>query len=138
MSLDPSVPDRTPPPAPDRTAAGAPGGDSLAAALLEQCRRWRQGERVLVEAYLEQHPALRADANAVLDLLYNEFVLRDQRGEKPQLDEYLERFPELAPELRVQFECAPPPLGEGHVPSPNGAQPLGRLTSDRQLKLSGL
>jgi WD40 repeat protein/tRNA A-37 threonylcarbamoyl transferase component Bud32 len=75
----------------------------LAAVLLDQCRRWRQGERVLVEAYLEQQPALRADADTLLDLLYNEVLLRQQRGEVTRLDEYVERFPELAPQLRVQF-----------------------------------
>src|SRR5207253_582657 len=38
----------------------------------DQERRWRAGERVRVEAYLDQYPAVRADADAVLDLIYNE------------------------------------------------------------------
>src|SRR5262249_39505541 len=70
----------------------------------EQRRGWPRGERVLVEAYLEQHPALRADAEGVLDLLYTEVVLREQCGEGPRADEYLRRFPHLAGPLRDQFE----------------------------------
>src|SRR5712692_4338947 len=70
----------------------------------EQRERWQRGERVLVEVYLEQHPALRAEADGIIDLLYNEFLLRQQAGQAPRLEEYLERFPQLAGQLRDQFE----------------------------------
>jgi serine/threonine-protein kinase len=70
----------------------------------EQRLRWQRGERVLVEVYLEQHPALQAEADGIVDLLYNEFLLRQQAGETPQLEEYLARFPHLASPLRDQFE----------------------------------
>jgi hypothetical protein len=70
----------------------------------DQRRRWQRGERLLVEAYLAQHPALKAEAEAIVDLLYNEFRLRQKAGEAPRLEEYLERFPGLAGQLRVQFE----------------------------------
>jgi hypothetical protein len=39
-------------------------------------------------------------------------------------------------ELRVQAEGAISPLVEGHLSSPDGAQPLGGLTRDRQWQLS--
>jgi eukaryotic-like serine/threonine-protein kinase len=70
---------------------------------LNQRRRWHESEPVWVEAYLEQQPALRADAEAVLDLIYNEIVLREERGEQPGLEEYLRRFPQFEAELRRQF-----------------------------------
>jgi tetratricopeptide (TPR) repeat protein len=70
----------------------------------DQRRRWREGDRIAVEAYLARQPALEADAEAILDLIYNEVVLREQHGERPRLDEYLERFPRLASELGRQFE----------------------------------
>ena len=57
-----------------------------------------------VETYLAQQPALQADAEAILDLIYNEIVLREEAGESPRLEEYLRRFPELAPQLELQFE----------------------------------
>ena len=73
--------------------------------LLEDQRlRWRRGERVLVEAYFQQTPALRSDHNAILDLIYDEVVLREQAGEQPQQSEYAQRFPHLSAELALLFE----------------------------------
>jgi WD40 repeat protein/predicted Ser/Thr protein kinase len=71
----------------------------------EQRLRWQRGERVLVEAYLAEHPVLRAEAEALMDLVYNEILLREQAGETPQLEDYLARFPPLARQLRDQFEA---------------------------------
>ncbi len=70
----------------------------------EQAERWRRGERVLVEAYLEREPALDADTEAVLDLVYSEALLREERGEHPTLEEYVRRFPQYEASLRRQFE----------------------------------
>jgi tetratricopeptide (TPR) repeat protein len=70
----------------------------------DQARRWGQGERVLVEAYLDDEPSLRADAEAVLELLYHEVVLREHAGDAPEADEYCRRFPDLATQIGVQFE----------------------------------
>ncbi len=70
----------------------------------DQRRRWQLGESVRVEAYLEQQPALHGDPEAILDLIYSEIVLREEQCDPPQLDEYLQRFPAFATELRVQFE----------------------------------
>jgi tetratricopeptide (TPR) repeat protein len=56
-----------------------------------------------VEAYLQQLPALRKNPEAVLDLIYNEMVLRHHLGEAPSLEEYLQRFPEYDEPLRRQF-----------------------------------
>jgi WD40 repeat protein len=72
--------------------------------LDEQTRRWDEGERILVEDLLAQRPEFPSHPDAVLDLIYNEIVLREQRAESPKLDEYLARFPALAPRLRDQFE----------------------------------
>jgi eukaryotic-like serine/threonine-protein kinase len=76
----------------------------LALLLKHQRQSWRRGEPALVETYVAQQPALQADAQTVLDLIYNEILLREQAGEAPGLEEYLRRFPELADELRLQFE----------------------------------
>ncbi|MBV9122953.1 MAG: hypothetical protein JO112_06335, partial [Planctomycetes bacterium] len=70
----------------------------------DQRRRWREGEHLRTEVYLDQEPALQADPEAVLELIYNEIVLREENGERPRLEEYLERFPQYGPELRIQFE----------------------------------
>jgi hypothetical protein len=73
-------------------------------ALLEAQRQcWARGDRRPVEAYLREHPALRDDGEAILDLIYNEVLLRRAAGEGPRLEEYTGRFPELAPDLGKQF-----------------------------------
>jgi eukaryotic-like serine/threonine-protein kinase len=71
---------------------------------LDQRRRWREEEAVRVETYLAQHPALHGDADALLDLIYNEIVLREEAGEQPRLDDYLGRFPRFEAQLRQLFE----------------------------------
>jgi serine/threonine-protein kinase len=80
------------------------GPAALQQLLAEQRRRWRQGECVRAEDFYQQEPLLHRDAEAVLQLVYNEVVLREQRGERPGLEEFLARFPHLAEPLRLQFE----------------------------------
>jgi eukaryotic-like serine/threonine-protein kinase len=73
--------------------------------LIEDHReRWRRGERMPVEAYLERFGPSGLDAALLLDLIYNEIVLREEDGESPQLDEYRDRFPAHDEALRAQFE----------------------------------
>jgi tetratricopeptide (TPR) repeat protein/tRNA A-37 threonylcarbamoyl transferase component Bud32 len=81
-----------------------PGRTILGLVLKHQRKAWRRGEPILVETYLAQEPTLQADAQAVLDLIYHEIVLREESGELPQLEEYRRRFPDLGPELEIQFE----------------------------------
>ncbi len=45
-----------------------------------------------------------ADQDALLDLLYHEVLVREECGDTPHLDEYTRRFPQLARQLRTQFE----------------------------------
>src|SRR5262249_37002163 len=73
-------------------------------ALAGQPRRWPRGERPAAESYLRRHPHLTDGPELVLDLVYNEVLLRQEAGEAPRLEEYLERFPHLEDPLRIQFE----------------------------------
>jgi tetratricopeptide (TPR) repeat protein len=75
----------------------------LADLLEDQRRRWHDGAAPPVEEYLALHPGLTDDAGAVLDLIFQEVVLRERRGESPQVEEYARRFPHLAETLRLQF-----------------------------------
>ena len=75
-----------------------------AALLEEQSSRWQRGERVLIEDLLARKPGSQVDAEAVLDLVTNEVLLRQQVGESPCLEEYQQRFPHLAKPLALQFE----------------------------------
>jgi WD40 repeat protein len=76
----------------------------LVEVLLRQREAWQAGGRPSVEEMLRQFPHLADDTDAVLDLIYNETVLREERGTVGTLNEYLSRFPHLEAQLRVQFE----------------------------------
>ena len=72
--------------------------------LATQRETWEQGGRISVEVLLQQHPVLEENSDGLLDLIYNEIFLREQKGESPQLEEYLLRFPDLADSIRAQFD----------------------------------
>jgi WD40 repeat protein/serine/threonine protein kinase len=91
----------------------------LNAALDDQSRRWHDGEPLLVEEYLRRQPELATQADAMLELIYHEVLLREQHGDRPQLDEYVRRFKHLAEPLRFQFEIHfGLPLGRDGQPLP--------------------
>jgi formylglycine-generating enzyme required for sulfatase activity len=88
---------------PPPPAGGITAG--LAVHLVQDQRsRWRNGERPRVEDYLARHAALRNDREAVLALLFSEFLLREEHGETPDLQEYAQRFPQHADSLRRQLQ----------------------------------
>jgi len=72
--------------------------------LLEQRSRWERGDRVSIEALLQERPLLADDTDAVLDLIYQEVLLREQGGESPGLPEYQQRFPQYHASLASLFE----------------------------------
>jgi eukaryotic-like serine/threonine-protein kinase len=71
---------------------------------VDQQQRWLHGERVTAEDYLQRCFFLHDHAEQALDLVYCEFLLREQLGEAPELDEYAARFPQFAEPLRLQVE----------------------------------
>src|SRR4051812_3764600 len=100
----------------------------LSLLLAHQRRGWRRGERAPVETYLERQPELHDDPETVLDLIYNEVVLRAELGESPGLEEYVRRFPHLADPLALQFELEGV-FGPEPGPGP-GPEPLARPDGD--------
>jgi WD40 repeat protein/tRNA A-37 threonylcarbamoyl transferase component Bud32 len=70
----------------------------------DQRGRWRADDPVQAEDYLERHPAVAADPDGAVDLIYNEFLLREARGERPDPGEYARRFPQYADLLRAQID----------------------------------
>jgi serine/threonine-protein kinase len=91
-------------PVPTRPAGDSERVPALSQVLEQQRRSWMQGDRCPVEFFLQQEPGLWSARDAVLDLIYHEILLREQQGERPQLGEYVERFPHLAGELDDQFQ----------------------------------
>ena len=83
--------------------------EQIAAQLMEeirgeQRRSWLAGERVRAETFLQRYPALQADPDRALEVVYGEVMLREEHGEAAHLDEYLQRFPMLAAQLGPLFE----------------------------------
>src|SRR6516164_2702763 len=84
-------------------AQGVPRGEALALLRVDQWKRWQRGERVPLEAYLEQLPALRGQDDVFLDLVAGEVLLRKSLGESPSEEEYRQRFPDTPHLLRRVF-----------------------------------
>jgi serine/threonine-protein kinase len=76
----------------------------LAVLRVDQSERFRMGEWVKAETYLAAFPAVRDDPELTVDLVFAEFLLREEAGQAPADEEYLRRFPAHAEELRLQLE----------------------------------
>ena len=71
--------------------------DDVAGRVLQWCiddqrQRWSVGKPLAIEAYLKKQPALAANPESVLALVYNEFCLRKELGQQPKPAEYIDRF----------------------------------------------
>jgi WD40 repeat protein/serine/threonine protein kinase len=86
-----------------------------------------------VESYLQEQPSLRQKTDDLLELLYHEIVLREERGQSPGVEEYQRRFPEYADEIRLYFEVhaafgsssgSRAPVTPGGLPSVRGYEIL--------------
>ena len=88
-------------------AVARPGGEELLERVCsDQVRRWRRGERVPAETYLSKYPGLMEDDEAAFELIYGEYLLREEHGEPPSPEELRWRFPKFAERLRRQVEPA--------------------------------
>ncbi len=109
-----------------------PPAQVAAVLRVDQRERWQAGERILAETYLQQHPQVRADPEAVLDLIFNEFLLRERLGERPGPEEYRRRFPEHAAVIEQQIDLhrALTPAGEpASPPTASGGERSQRVSS---------
>jgi len=86
-----------------RRAEGETVSAWTARLLVDQATRWRAGQPLRVEDYLAHLPGLRAERDAILDLIAHEQLLRRERGERPTADEYALRFPGLAQDIQDQL-----------------------------------
>src|ERR1043166_7764793 len=66
----------------------------LRACCAELYRRILNGEDCRAEAFLDLYPAIAADLESALDLVYHEYLARCERGVPPEADEYFARFPQ--------------------------------------------
>jgi hypothetical protein len=79
--------------------------------------RWRRGETVKLESYMEHFPELGGTQAIAPALLYEEYRVRQRYGDQPPLATYEKRFPGQYGELeRLVQEQPVPPLT---LPSPS-------------------
>ena len=64
---------------------------------------WQAGRGKSVEAYLAEHPELADDEPSACELIYREFCVRNELGQKPPASDYVRRFPQWAPRLVEMF-----------------------------------
>jgi serine/threonine protein kinase/WD40 repeat protein/tetratricopeptide (TPR) repeat protein len=85
--------------------SGTRDPDQIVAVLrVDQWERCRLGQWIPAERYLDAFPALRNESEYVLELVVAEYLLREEMGQQPALEEYLRRFPQYAPVLELQLE----------------------------------
>jgi serine/threonine-protein kinase len=85
--------------------AGELSPSQLAEVLrVDQRERWRIGERVSAGSYLRDHPTVQTDGEAAFELIYSEFLLREELGEAPELEEYSRAYPQYGARLQLQLE----------------------------------
>jgi hypothetical protein len=78
-------------------------GQMAAVLHLDQHRRWHAGQQLPVEEYFSRYPDIAANSDAAVDLIFHEFLLREQLGEQPAARDFCDRFPSLASLLECQI-----------------------------------
>lgn len=97
----------------------------IAEALEQQTLAWEQGTLLWVEQVVDQQPTLSNRPEVLLDLIQNEIDCRRRSGQKPELDDYLTRFPQFAERLKTQWPTERISTSEA---SPNPTSPPTTFT----------
>jgi serine/threonine protein kinase/Flp pilus assembly protein TadD len=96
----------------------------------EMAARWRRGERPPAEEFLACHPEIRDDSDAAIDLIYEEFCLRQEFRLPARAHEFLARFPQWREQLAAM-------LGFHRILEPATAEPalpaVGDMLGDFRL-----
>ncbi|HWB08738.1 MAG TPA: hypothetical protein VG826_05925 [Pirellulales bacterium] len=70
---------------------------------IDLAARRQRNDHTPAEEYLRRFPAVAADPELALDVIYGEYLARERAGEQPKLAEYQTRFPALAQSLSDQI-----------------------------------
>jgi WD40 repeat protein len=99
---------------------------TAAVLLVDQRERWQTGDRVSAETYLLEFPVVAADFEAAVEVVYGEFLLREEQHEELTPEDYLRRFPQFAKRLRMQIELHRAMGPESWSPSDEGTVNVSR------------
>src|SRR5260221_679226 len=89
-----------PPPHP----VGPSPHEDLQRACAELERRLRSGQPCTAEDLFAASPGLASDSESALELIYTEFVAREQLGQRPDPDDWYARFPHWKDDLEQLFQ----------------------------------
>ena len=113
----------------------------LSSILLDFTSAWNQGRSPLVGSYLDRLDP--ADSQGAVELIYREYCLADAAGRKPELSQYISRFPRYAKTLErllgLHDACTPSMLGRLVEPCavsqdlPNAGDEVGPYFLRREL-----
>mgnify|MGYP002780377672 CR=1 FL=1 len=98
-------------------------------------RRLRAGEDCRAEEYLAREPSL--DPEDAVELVYTEFVGREERGEPADPAAFLARFPALRGALEEQFLIHAVMRGDAARRAPQTGQRVGPYQLERELGRGG-
>lgn len=101
----------------DLTAEAREAVDAL---CLDQRRRWLAGERPPVETYFARRPELAERPAELIELIYNEFLIREELVDRPDSQEFFARFPQCREALQRQFELHSALQDDGTWDIPSG------------------
>ncbi len=96
--------------------------------LIDQRYHWYNGSQRPVEEYLARCPDIAAADSLKIELITEEIGYREQIGDSPELEEFLERFPELD---ESGFDDITRRIRDGEIPSPT--ELISLLLDDVQL-----
>jgi hypothetical protein len=103
----------------------------LAVLRVDQAERFQLEQWVRAETYLQACPAVANDPEQAVDLIFAEFLLREEKGEHLALEEYLQRFPQHAEALRLQLELHRAIKAEETDPGTPPGEPTAVLAGPR-------
>lgn len=100
-------------------------------------RRYALGERPAVADYLDRFPVLRDHHDRMISLVYEEFCLREDHGERPDPDSFCQRYEPWRDSLLLQLrfhdevsQLASTPRRAMHFPEPGECFRKFRLCSE--------
>jgi serine/threonine protein kinase/Flp pilus assembly protein TadD len=77
----------------------------LASTLEAMAHHWHSGRPRRAEEWLAEFPELAADPESAVRVVYEEFCLREERGERVEAKELFDRFPQWHEQLAVVLDC---------------------------------
>jgi len=118
-----------------------PVQDAFRRACADLDRRLRAGEPVAAEEWVGAAGPLAADADLAVELIFTEYVAREELGESPSADDFCARFPAHADRLRRLFgvdqllleSTAGSRKNAADTPGGKGGAPAGRTAGAYEL-----